>query len=134
MRSATSSCGPRRNATTAESIYDEELEQVFADVAESERTPAPGTVEETMSRLHRAIWLADRPNQQEQHLLARCGCASSCSSQAGQQEAAVLRTNEEGGSRAEPHVEHRRSDTVLTLKEGSVLHSCRCARSERFKL
>ena len=32
------------SATTAESIYDEELERVLAKVTESERTAAPGTV------------------------------------------------------------------------------------------
>lgn len=43
-----------------------------------------------MSRLHRAISIADRPAQE--HLLARCSFASVCSSQAGQ-EAAALRNN-----------------------------------------
>ena len=101
------------SATTAQSIYDEELEQAFADVAESERTPAPGTVEETMSRLHRAIWLAGRPNQ-EQHLLARCGCASSCSSQAaGQQEAAVLRINVNASPRLNPSALRQKFDELV---------------------
>ena len=100
------------SATTAQSIYDEELEQVFADVAESERTPAPGTVEETMSRLHRAIWLAGRPNQ-EQHLLARCGCASSCSSQPGQQEAAVLRINVSASPRLNPSALRQKFDELV---------------------
>ena len=100
-----------KSATTAESVYDE-LERALADVAESERTPATGTVEETMSRLHRAIWLADRPNQ-EQHLLARCGCASSCSSQAGQQEAAVLRINVNASPRLNPSALRQKFDELV---------------------
>ena len=63
-----------------------------------------------MSRLRRAILLADRPAQG--HLLARCSFASVCLSQAGQ-EAAALRTNVSASPRRDPSALRQKFDELV---------------------
>ena len=148
------------SATTAQSIYDEELlERALADVTESEWTEAPGTVhheravilqpadpsprppvssydrapntppsvltllqvqtsvghEETMmhamSRLQRAISIANRPAQENP--LARCSFASGCLSQAGRQEAAALRINVSASAKHNPSALRQKFDELV---------------------
>ena len=66
--------------------------------------------EETMSRLHRAISIADRPAQE--HLLARFSFASVCLSQAGQ-EAAALRINISTSPRRDPSTLRQKFDELV---------------------
>ena len=66
--------------------------------------------EETMSRLRRAISMADRPDQE--HLLARCSFASVCLSQAGH-EASALRTNVSAPPKRDPSALRQTFDELV---------------------
>ena len=65
----------------------------------------------TMSRLKRAISIANRPAQENP--LARCSFASGCLSQAGRQEAAALRINVSASAKHNPSALRQKFDELV---------------------
>ena len=69
------------------------------------------TMMHAMSRLQRAISIANRPAQENP--LARCSFASGCLSQAGRQEAAALRINVSASAKHNPSALRQKFDELV---------------------